>query len=105
MEGFDNVGHTMFKFYKDLLGAQPATRTPLDMEVISHGSVLISEQQIYLCKPFTNKDIKEAIWSIPNPMSPGPDGLSSGFYKSTWEQNGHLVCTTVQDFFSAASLP
>jgi len=52
VEGFEQVGLTMFHFYKDLLGEQLADRSPIDMEVIAHGNVLSSEQQISMSRPF-----------------------------------------------------
>jgi len=105
VEGFDQVGLTMFQHYKNLLGEQPATRTPIDMDVIALGRVLNSEQQINMCRPFSCSDIKKAFYSIPNHKSPGPDGYSSGFFKSTWDHIGPLVCSAIQNFFHHATLP
>ncbi|KAJ8421922.1 LOW QUALITY PROTEIN: hypothetical protein Cgig2_025977 [Carnegiea gigantea] len=90
-EGFKEVGHLLFKFYEENLGQQE--RKPLSEVIISQGLVLTCEQQLSLCVPFTDKDIKEAIFSIPNHKSPGPDGYSSGFFKTTWAQTGPMVCS------------
>lgn len=84
VEGFDQVGDVMLSFSKDLLGQIPFQRQPIDPVTISQGAILSPEQQIDLCKPFNGKDIKEAMFSIPNLKSPGPDGFSSGFFKTTW---------------------
>ncbi|KAJ8420385.1 hypothetical protein Cgig2_004699 [Carnegiea gigantea] len=70
VEGFDQVGHIIFDFYKQLLGKQ--------------------KQQISLCKSFTDKDIKEAIFSISNVKSPGPDGYKSRFFKTALHLIGPL---------------
>jgi len=35
-----------------------------------------------MCKEFSDIEIKEAIFSIPNFKSPGPDGFNNGFYKA-----------------------
>ncbi|KAJ8449647.1 hypothetical protein Cgig2_005669 [Carnegiea gigantea] len=80
VEGFEQVGLTMFHYYKNLLGDQPAARTPIDTDVIALGNVLTSEQQVSMCRPFSCSDIKKVFWSIPNHKSPGPDGYSSGFF-------------------------
>jgi len=58
-----------------------------------------------MCSPFTYQDIKLAIFSIPNVKSPGPDGFSSGFFKSTWSTTGPLVCSAVHHFFWTSSMP
>ncbi|KAJ8419243.1 hypothetical protein Cgig2_006407 [Carnegiea gigantea] len=52
-----------------------------------------------LCKPFSEKDIKDALFSIPNLKSPGPDGYNSGFFKTTWPLLGGLNCDTIHRFF------
>jgi len=78
----------MLDFYKGLLGGQGHSRYPIYLEVIEQGPVLIVEQQIHMCKNFSAKDIKEAIFSIPNIKSPSPDGYSNGFFKSTWHKVG-----------------
>jgi len=47
------------------------------------GPLLTKEQQVALCQPFLDRDIKEAIFSIPNLKLLGPDGYSSGFFKNS----------------------
>jgi len=62
------------------------------------------EQQFALCEAFTNKDM-EVFFSIPNLKSPGPDGLSSSFFKKAWGKIGPLICKAIQNFFSTGILP
>ena len=81
VEGFEQVGQVMLDFYKGLLGGQGHSRYPIYLEVIEQGPVLIVEQQIHMCKNFSAKDIKEAIFSIPNIKSPISDGYSNGFFQ------------------------
>ncbi|KAJ8423582.1 LOW QUALITY PROTEIN: hypothetical protein Cgig2_002911 [Carnegiea gigantea] len=100
VEGFEQVGHTMFHFYRNLLGEQSLTRSAIDME----DNVLTNEQQVRMYRSFLCNDIKNALWSIPNHKSPGPDSYSSGFFKFTWDQTGLLVCSAVQDFFKTATM-
>ena len=58
-----------------------------------------------VCKSFTDQENKEALFSIPNHKSPGPDGYSSGFFKHMWQHAGHLVCTLIRDFFHTTTMP
>ena len=83
VEGFDKVGKVLYTFYKDLLGKASQPRAPLDNSTLSLGAALTMEQQIGLYKAFTDAEIKEALFSIPNHKSLGPDGFSSGFFKSS----------------------
>ena len=63
------------------------------------------EQQVALCKAFTDHDIKAALFSIPNHKSPEPDGYTSGFFKHTWNMTHHMVCNAVKEFFSTGYMP
>ena len=63
------------------------------------------EQQLDLCQPFSDKDIKEAMFDIPNHKSPGPDGFSSGFFNSSWSTTGPIVRAMVRKFFHMGSMP
>ena len=75
------------------------------MEAIRKVPVLTTEQQLKLCSQFTVQEIKNAMFSIPNMKSLGPDGYNSGFYKSSWSIIGPLVCAAVKEFFETATMP
>ncbi|KAJ8419576.1 hypothetical protein Cgig2_018899 [Carnegiea gigantea] len=49
------------------------------------------EQQLQLIGAFIEKDIREAILSIPSVKSSGPDGYSSSFFKACWAEGGPKV--------------
>ena len=81
VEGFDQVGQLIFDCYKQLLGKQSQSRSSIKGNVIEQGPILTAEQQISMCKGFIDTEIKEAIFSISDVKSPGPDGYTSGFFK------------------------
>ena len=56
------------------------------------------------CRDSTDQDIKDALFSIPNFKSLGPDGFN-GFYKIKWDKLGPLVCAAVKEFFSKGIMP
>ncbi|KAJ8420487.1 hypothetical protein Cgig2_025401 [Carnegiea gigantea] len=77
VEGFNKVGQVMLNYYKHLLGSHTEHRKRIDPVVIAQGPALSMEQQIWICKDFSDREIKEAIFSIPDTESPGPDGFSN----------------------------
>ncbi|KAJ8444797.1 hypothetical protein Cgig2_014986 [Carnegiea gigantea] len=81
--GFKKVAKIMAEFYKNLLGKQDYTRSCVDPKVISARPVLATAQQWELSKPFTNSDIKQAMFSISISNSSGLDGFNSGFFKAS----------------------
>ncbi|KAJ8424378.1 hypothetical protein Cgig2_033995 [Carnegiea gigantea] len=60
------------------------------LNIIAQGPHLSIEQQVSLCKPFSEDDIKSAMFFIPNFKSPGPNGYNSGFFNATWLRIGSL---------------
>ncbi|KAJ8422553.1 hypothetical protein Cgig2_033476 [Carnegiea gigantea] len=90
-QDFIKVKEVMQAYHQSLLGNQTLNRTQLDPQVIGKGNTLTVEQQLKLCAPFTDKEIKTAMFSIPNIKSPGPDGFSSGFFKATWHMTGGVI--------------
>ena len=104
VEGFDKVGTVFYKFYQNLLGSQDPPPKKLDPEIIAQGPTLSKTQQLRLCMDFTDQDIKEVMFSIPNTKSPGPDGYSSGFFKSTWCTTGPMVCSAIRRFFQTGEM-
>lgn len=57
------------------MGTTSATSRKIDMKFISDGPVLSIELQLNLVKPFTPKEIKDAMFSIDSNKSPGIDGF------------------------------
>ncbi|KAJ8438897.1 hypothetical protein Cgig2_007742 [Carnegiea gigantea] len=81
IKGFDAVTEIITTYYQDLLGTKDQHKTKVDQQVINQGKYLSIEQQIQFCKPFSEADVKQAMFSIPIHKSPGLDGYSSGFFK------------------------
>ena len=105
VQGFDKVTDIMTDYYTELLGKKGTQRNHIDPHVTQYGNTLSLEQQITLCQPFKDTEIKQAIFSIPDFKSPGPDGFSSGFYKASWENTSTWVCQAVHEFFRNGELP
>ncbi|KAJ8431936.1 hypothetical protein Cgig2_017422 [Carnegiea gigantea] len=82
------VADTISDFYKGLLGQQ---------EIQSHH--IDPQQQINLCKPFKETEIKQALFSIPSFKSPRPDGYNSGFFRASWQHTANEIWKeTLQDW-------
>ncbi|KAJ8444562.1 hypothetical protein Cgig2_021312 [Carnegiea gigantea] len=71
----------MDTFYKSLLRKELTHRAKIDMDIIQADALLIAEQQLRMCSPFSDKGMKDSIFSTPNIKAPGANGFNSGFYK------------------------
>lgn len=61
--------------------------------------MISKEQQQDLLKPVIEAEIYEAVCSIGSNKAPGPDGFSSGFFKSAWTIIKDDLTKAVMDFF------
>lgn len=57
------------------------------------------EQNNMLLDHIENEEVKRAIFSMHPDKSPGPDGMSPGFFQKYWHIVGDDVCQLVQNFF------
>ena len=57
-----------------------------------------------LVAEISDKEIKQAMWSIPGSKAPGPDGYNSTFFKRSWDIVGKDVCDAIRDFFTHGKL-
>ncbi|KAJ6973799.1 hypothetical protein NC653_033969 [Populus alba x Populus x berolinensis] len=92
------VDNEFVSFYQNLLGSSK-TIVPLDSAVIHSGPCLPANSHGFLLAPFSQEDIRMAVFSIGNDKAPGLDGYSSLFYKQAWDVIGGDVCAAMQDFF------
>ncbi|GJZ66902.1 hypothetical protein Tco_0630142 [Tanacetum coccineum] len=52
-----------------------------------------------MVNPVTTQEVKEAIFSMGNDKSPGPDGYTACFFKESWDIMASDVILAVQEFF------
>ncbi|GJS13489.1 putative RNA-directed DNA polymerase, eukaryota, reverse transcriptase zinc-binding domain protein, partial [Tanacetum coccineum] len=52
----------------------------------------------------SNQEVKEAIFSMGNDKSPGPDGYTVAFFKEAWDVVSNDVTKAVKEFFTNGTL-
>ncbi|KAJ8444795.1 LOW QUALITY PROTEIN: hypothetical protein Cgig2_032120 [Carnegiea gigantea] len=75
--GFNKAARVTAKFYNKLLETQSHDMAHIDRDIMDRGAKLSIEQQPNVYGPFSERDIKEAIFSILNVKLPRPDCYSS----------------------------
>ena len=65
---------------------------------------LTPEDVALLMCPFSDEEIKQAMFSFANDKSPGPDGFNAEFFKTYWSTVGEGVIQAVQRFFTTGHL-
>ena len=72
-------------FYKDLFGFEEKLDIHLSDHFWDTGEKLTLEENNILEVPFSEQEIKEAVFSSYSDGAPGPDGFSFIFYQRFWE--------------------
>lgn len=98
------IADILVDYYKELWGKKERHRIKAFNSILRRGQTLAIEQQLELIQPYTEKDVKQAIFSIDSNKSPCPDGYGSGFYKATWSVIGQEVTNAVLQFFENGKL-
>jgi hypothetical protein len=56
-----------------------------------------------LTKPFTESEVKAAVWACDSYKSPGPDDINFGFYKDFRGTSGAMLCAISQTFIGTVN--
>lgn len=95
--------------FTSILGPRP---TPL-MEIVSPPawfsslvpySCSLAERQLMILPP-SEEEITSVMHKLNANKAPGPDGLTSGFYKSSWDILGNEVIHSIRHFFHTSFMP
>ncbi|XP_062100649.1 uncharacterized protein LOC133806576 [Humulus lupulus] len=73
-------------------------------KVVQDGKVITAQQAEFLLENYTDKEVKVALFSIPDEKAPGPDGYSSTFFKQTWDITGKDLIEAVLSFLHTCKL-
>ncbi|XP_021729774.1 uncharacterized protein LOC110696729 [Chenopodium quinoa] len=60
--------------------------------------LLTDDDRRCLGREFSDGEIKKAMFDLPFSKSPGPDGFTVDFFKTYWQEVGHLVVESAKQF-------
>jgi hypothetical protein len=78
-------------FYKDLFQKENRDGFSLADNFFSQDEKVSAEDNAMLDSPFTEEEVKTAIFNSNSDGAPGPDGLSFMFYQKIWNLVKHDV--------------
>lgn len=78
----------------DFLGTSQVRSGNFDSSIFQDRLVSVTDWDS-LCSIALREEIKEALWSINDNKSPGPDGFNSVFFKKAWSIVGKEICMVV----------
>ncbi|WMV28804.1 hypothetical protein MTR67_022189 [Solanum verrucosum] len=93
------IANIFVKYYTEILGMKTCRRSKDSVRIIHNGPCLTVDHQMELLRPFSEKEVKEAMFKINSNKSPRSDGFGSGFYKAVWLIIGDDITRVIMDFF------
>lgn len=91
-------------FYRDLVGKTAHQLKGINIVDMRKGAQLTDIQKQELISPVTEKEIKDALFSIDDNTAPGIDGYGSKFFKTYWEIVKKDVCEAVWEFYNSGKM-
>ncbi|GJY65904.1 hypothetical protein Tco_0468142 [Tanacetum coccineum] len=93
----DDVAKAFIIHYEVFLGQPGITH---DFNAINlFSTYLTTNEALDMVRPISSQEIKEAMFSMGNDKSLGPDGFTAAFFKSSWDIIGSDVSRVVREFF------
>ncbi|KAJ6287754.1 hypothetical protein OIU78_030448 [Salix suchowensis] len=83
-----DIGKVAEKYFRETLGEPPNREEDLASQFFK--TKLTEEAKATASLPFSDEEIKGALFSIPDSKSPGPDGFTSFFFKTCWNIIGEV---------------
>ncbi|XP_051220216.1 uncharacterized protein [Lolium perenne] len=103
VEGDENLRSFITNYYQNLFTSSAGTRESEFLAVVA--SVVTSEMNSFLRRPFTVEEVKTALVSMGDLKAPGPDGMPAIFYKRFWELIGAKVQLEVLGVLNGGPIP
>lgn len=92
------------EYYEELLGKKERHRVKAFDGFLKNGNFLTTLQQLEMVRPYSTKEVKQAMFSIEVNKSPGPDGYSSGFFRDARSVVGEDVTRAILQFLESRKL-
>ena len=97
-----NMQKNFYKsLYKEKITGEEVEYTP----DISNLPKINEEQKVNLDREITKGEVEEALKSLKNNKSPGPDGYTAEFFKAFWQELGDFIYKSIIECFEKNKLP
>jgi len=95
VEGVQPIRHAVFTHFKEHFAAPNISRPGAENLLFQQLNVA---EGMSLILPFTELEVKNAVWDCDSYKSPGPDGVNLGFIKDFWEDIKGDVMRFISEF-------
>jgi hypothetical protein len=90
-------------FYGELFTSEPCGATEVVLDSIQ--TKVTDDMNADLCKPYSDEEIKNALFQMGPTKAPGPDGFPALFYQTHWDFFKEDICAAVRGFLNGDVIP
>ena len=98
IEGVSNLVNHATEFYKSLFGPAQGNAFPLSEDLWDANERVTEEDNIMLTKPFSETEIKAALFQMERNKAAGPDKIPIEFYQHCWDIIKEDILELFRDF-------
>ena len=88
----------IYGYYKKLFGNQQVNTINLAESAWGDYNRLNAADNAILTRPFSEEEVKHAVFDMKSDSAPGPDGFSIAFYQACWDIIKDDLMGMVNDF-------
>jgi hypothetical protein len=103
IEGQENLKSNMTHFYKGLFGEPEQCSISLESDRTDDITQVIEVENAILMAPFSEEEVKAAIFQMEHNKAPGPNDFTADFYKKFWVIIKGDLMTMFQELHSGDS--
>ena len=100
IEGTDKLLLHATNFYKDLFGPAQGNLFPVDPSLWHEDELVSDEDNIWLTRPFSENEIKEALFQMEPNKAAGPDSVPVEFFQTCWDVIKYDLMELFDEFYS-----
>uniref|UniRef100_A0A803QEL1 Reverse transcriptase domain-containing protein n=1 Tax=Cannabis sativa TaxID=3483 RepID=A0A803QEL1_CANSA len=98
----NGLSDVILNYYNDLFCSSATNTSPVTINI---PSTVTRAQNESLLAPVSNEEVRKALFQMHPDKSPGPDGMTPGFYQRCWSIVGSDIINLVRSFMRTGDLP
>ena len=95
----EKIQELIYSYYKQLFGKQPHRTVSLSELAWGEHGMLTAGEIASLTLPFSEEEVKHAVFDMKIDSAPDPDGFSISFYRGCWDTIKGDLMDLINDFY------
>jgi hypothetical protein len=102
-ESQEEIKGMVHHFYEQLFSSEPCDTVDAVLDAIP--VKVTDDMNDDLCKPYTDEEIRTALFQMGPTKAPGPGGFPALFYQTHWDFFKSEICDAVRSFLCGGEIP